>query len=66
MTRPQQIEAELVRDPLQSAGDIAKKFGISPASVYSACVQTWGVRFGDLRRQVFDTHFQRIDGDDHD
>ena len=66
MTRANQVEAELIRDPLQSASDIAKKFGVTRHAIYSACIQTWGVNFGDLRRDVFNRHFQRIDGGDND
>jgi hypothetical protein len=66
MTRPQQIEAELIRDPLQSATEVGKRLGVTSNAVRSAVQNKLGMSFGDLKREVFQGYYQRIDGDDHD
>ena len=60
MTRARQVEAELIRDPLQTATEVGRNLGVSSNAVRSGVQTSYGISFGDLRREVFEGHFQRI------
>jgi hypothetical protein len=66
MNRAQQVEAELIRDPLQTATEVGKRLGVTSNAVRSIVQHKFGQSFGDLKREVFEGYYQRIEGADHD
>ncbi|GLQ20375.1 hypothetical protein ACFFUB_02480 [Algimonas porphyrae] len=60
MNRAQQVQMVLIENPLMTSSDVGRMLNISSNAVRSGVQATWGISFGDLRREVFEGHWQRI------